>query len=299
MEDQTLREELRAYVFTAEPPLRLDFQETLRAARRSRRRRLIGAATATVAGVAAIALAAAVLPGVLGGGNGVTPASRCGTPGKDWGPPQPRWEERLKENWLIPAEPTQHAEKRLTCVLAEVLLPNLPAGAKLARPKPTDALRVPAEGAATDVFSSNQTSTVYYQLPLDVTDAKGTGSVSVNIGLTTKNYTEQLTKNCTNTSTIPVPSCEVRKGPRGETILVRTGSDKGPGVISYGVEVYHLGTRIVLYTSNTAHELKHVRPPTDEDKDPPVIPERPAPPITLDDLIAAATAPELTLFPAP
>ncbi|MBB4680274.1 hypothetical protein [Crossiella cryophila] len=299
MEDQTLREELRAYVFTGEPPLHLDFQKTLAAARRSRRRRLIAAATATVAGVAVIALAAATLPGIFGVGNGVAPASRCGTPGKDWGPPQPRWEERFKENRMIPAEPTQHAEKRLTCVLSEVLLPKLPAGAKLARPKPTPALHIPAEGAATDVFSFSQASSLYYQLPLDVTDTKGTGRVSVTIGLTIENYTEQLVRTCANSTKLRIPFCEVRKGPRGETILVRTGNDLGPGVISYGVEVHHLGTRVEMYTSNTAHELKYVRPPTNDDKDPPVIPERPTPPITLENLITAATAPELTLYPAP
>lgn len=211
MEERTLGEQLRAYVHTDEPPLRLDLQETLAAGRRSRRRRRIGTVAAAAAGVVVIAVAAAVLPG---DGPALSPAARCGKLEQNRESTMPLWLPRHEEPLRKPAEPSEHAVKRLTCVLREVLLPALPHGATLARPEKTGSGLVPA-GAATEVWAVDLDGEPRYQLMVDVTDAKGTGSVSVTIGLSTKRSLAEKTRLCTDLGQSADRNCLVRKGSRG------------------------------------------------------------------------------------
>lgn len=298
MDHPKLREDLRDYVSTDEPPLTLDLQQVLVAGRRSRRRRRLGGLLATVAAATAITLAITVLPDALTPSVMISPAARCGTPGKDWGPARMQHNERSQQTDLVPSEPADHALARLNCVLREVLAPRLPVGATITRPKEDEGYKLP-EGPGLELFPVKSAIPVDYQIRADVTDAKGTGWLFVRISLADKFETERMRDNCLAEGTEGRLTCEIRQGHRGETILLTNGSSEGPGMLRYGVGVYHNGTVVEMFTSNSALNRKHGGPISPGNPNRVVIPERPEPPLTRDSLLAAATAPELTLFPKP
>jgi hypothetical protein len=128
-----LREELRAYASDDEPPMRLEFDKVMTAARRSKRRLQTSVIATSVVAVAVVATLVSVVVS-----NSPPVETAGGTPSYCRTAPKEQLSHRADERNQLPTSRPQddtprQDKRRLSCVLYEVVPPQLPEGAELRR----------------------------------------------------------------------------------------------------------------------------------------------------------------------
>lgn len=302
--DTEVRDALLAYTGD-QPPLTFTYDHVLASGRRARRRRRIAAAGAGAA-VAAVAAGAvlAVLPHTrtappepyeVAGPSWSTldPEPYCAAAAKPpAGPaiaPATVVSEKNGYRMRMPTEPAAHAAARFSCFLAKAVPPLLPgadfhlgAGAPAGtRPLRADPVRV------FDPARPGDTTPPYFSASAVVSDSKGVGEVGVGV-MATAESTADAIANCTG------PACTVRTGPNSETVTV-LDTTSSSGVRLVNVYVYRGDTTTVASASNGIPDGA-ARDPNEARSTAEQRPGRPDLPLTVDQLITLAAAPELDLF---
>ncbi|MEU4425876.1 hypothetical protein AB0F81_35095 [Actinoplanes sp. NPDC024001] len=289
--DTDIRDALLAYTGD-EPPLPFGYEQVVTAGRRVRRRRRAAAAAAgslvfvAVAGVAVTGLPHDPAPFAVGGPSwpALDPAPFCAAAAAPPSTPAiaPTTVVRDLNDYRvrIPVEPADHAAARLSCRLATVVPPLLPGFRfHLIPGAPEDGLPLRVEPAQVFDPAQPQTTLPVFSAGALVSDDEGVGEIGFGAWPAGETVAE-ATANCAG--------CEVRTGPDGATVLidVMTGD---AGLRTVNVWVHRADTVTFATTSNAVPD-----PATDADRQEV---GRPDPPLTLDQLVRLAAAPELTLFP--
>lgn len=301
--DTQIHDALVAYT-GAEPPLSFTYDEVLAGGRRARRRRRF-----------AVVSAAAAVAAVAAGGISLTlphrsadlPPAPYAVAGPSWStldaapycriasaePTSPLVKPTTvvseKNNYpiRIPAEPADHAAARISCYLAAAVPPLLPDATTYHRSAPTPADIMPLQAYPGRIFDPERpadTAPPYITADAVVVDEQGAGEIGFGAAPAYESAAE-ATANCAG-------SCTVRTGPNGETVTVLE-SNAASGYHHVEVHVYRGDTIASASASNG------VTPPTapgeaissDELK-----PARQDLPLTVEQLIELACAPQLDLF---
>jgi hypothetical protein len=257
MDDVLVRDALRAHVAQGEPPLGLSSSGLLRAGRRARRRR-------------SLATAAAALSIVLAASGGAllvhhpAPVEQAGHEVASLACP-----DVLAAR--TPLRDPAAAAARVTCYLDEAaaeLLPGATLRANKARAG-TKPLVARAQGNEVSAYAT-------------VVDSEGTGSVGVTVMRATTPRAEIVAR-CAEVPT--KASCRTEPGSETITEVHDSGAEANG---AHTVTVYaHTGNTVVVATAaNRIESADDTAPAT-----------RPAPPLTIDGLIALAGDPALVLHP--
>ncbi|MFC3742684.1 hypothetical protein [Paractinoplanes deccanensis] len=186
----------------------------------------------------------------------------------------------------IPTEPSLHAAARMSCYLAEAvprLLPSVTCH-RLNDAEPFEAY----VGRSFDPNRPEETAPPFFTAEALVRDERGTGEVS--FGMSPRYEDDDSARaGCSG------PPCTVRTGPHGELVTV-LDSTMASGVRLVNVSVYKKDT------ITTASAMNGVLAATPADpgraySDSDYRRTRDDLPITVDQLIAVAAAPEMDLFP--
>lgn len=263
MRDYDLAEALRAHV-RDEPPLGLTSTDVLTAGRRSRRLRRTGYALGGVAAVSGALLVAVTVPGLL-------PA--LGTNHDVAQPVASAPDEATCERLVGGLVDATEASDRLSCYLLDTIPRILPQATLTDNPaRPGTAALV----AAPDIMGSNGGISA----TAVVTDNAGTGIILVTVAPGPAPDPDQIAGRCGGATA----KATCRIGPHSEHIETFDLGKDQRGVHSRTVYVYVGNTFIVASAMN----VSETEPPT---------PTRPEPPLTIDQLIAIATSPQLVLYP--
>ena len=293
--DDGIREALTAYT-GEEPPLTFTFGEVLTAGRRSRRRRRAAAATAgslvfvAVTGIFVTAWTHGreEPPPVAVDGPAwpaLDPAPFCAAASaRPSGPviaPTTVADERTDYPIRIPTEPADHAAARFSCHLSRVVPPLLPGVTFHRFPGQSDGLR-PLQAYPARVFDPDRpgdTAPPYFSAEAVVSDREGVGDIGFGVSAASETVADAITS-CSG--------CAVRKGPHGETVLVHEVTEES-GLRLVNVWV-HRGDTVAFATASNAIPDENADAQSQQVG-------RPDPPLTVDQLVEVASAPELDLFP--
>jgi hypothetical protein len=257
MDDVALREALSSYVTTDEPPPRTVAAEVLTAGRQARRRhRLALLATGLAVVMAGVAMKVG-LPWAL------SPASTPGASLATAACPSP------------PAPGAGSPEIRMTCYLTSVV-PRMLGEARFIRlygPRGTLPLQA---YPSTDIPGAYEANAVVH-------DAAGLGSVIFVVG-------RQSGETPSGDACASKGGCSVRQGPHGELVEVHAA------VSTIGSDIGHVGVTIYVYTGRTTIIAGTSNSGERRFNDAVSTPERAVPPLTTEQLIEIATAPDLALF---
>lgn len=302
MTDSTdIREALVAYA-EDEPPMTFSYEQVVIAGRRARRRRRIAAAAAgSLVFVAVTGVVVAALPHIRADPPPLTldgpswpaldPAPYCAAaeaePSTPAIAPTTHVSEKTGYRIRIPTEPADHAADRISCYLAKAVPPLLPGVTYHRSPGAPDG-SVALEAYPVRVFDPAQpgeTTPPYFSAEAFVSDSKGVGEIGFGAYPATETV-EDAVASC--------DGCDVRSGPQGATVLVHElAEESGYRLVNVWV---HRGDTVAFATATNA--LPAESPPAGEASstaDQEV--GRPDPPLTPDQLVELASAPELTLFP--
>jgi len=296
-----IHDALVAYADDAPPPA-FSYDRILAAGRRSRRRRRIvtaGAATTVVAVAIGVALVTQPhrdppAPYTPAGPSWSTldPAPYCRTAGAPAsGPaiaPTTIVSEKNGHRIRIPTEPAGHAAARISCYLARVVPARLP-GATYHRDLSTPAGTVPLQAYPSRIFDParpGDTSPPSIVASAVVTDDQGVGDIGFRAGAAYESA-EAAAANC------GPPQCTVRTGPRGATVTVLDSTtDAGYRLVNVLV---HRGDTIIL--ASASNGIPEAVVPSEAVATDTRRPGRRDLPLTVDELIEIAAAPEMDLFP--
>jgi hypothetical protein len=257
MDDLALREALNSYVTTDEPPTKTLMPDLVTAGRRSRRRHRF---TLLASGLAVVMVTAGATVGIA---YALSP--RAGTPGASLAMA------------ACPSSALRGAgspEVRMTCYLASVV-PRMLGDVSFIR------LYGPRGTLPLQVYPATQ-APGSYEASAEIRDAEGAGSV---IFLVMRQSGPTPTRDfCASKG-----GCSVREGPHGELVEVIAGvSPQAADFSAIDATVYvYTGRTVILATTSNA---------VGRSDDGRSIPARAAPPLTTEQLIELATAPELALF---
>ncbi|WP_433302006.1 hypothetical protein ACQP2F_07770 [Actinoplanes sp. CA-030573] len=295
MADTDIRELLVAYTGDPPPPA-FSYDGVLAAGRKRRRRRRIGAACAAV--LAAAGLGIALLPGagsrddltfpVLDGPFWATldPQPYCAKASEP--PAGPTVQPTTVLGTRIPTEPAAHAGARISCYLAKTVPPRLD-GTDFYRDPATPAGTRPLEAYPLRVFDPKrpaETTPPVISVSAVVRDARGVGEIGFGVSSTSPGAAAAA-KDCDG------HGCTVRTGPHGETIMVldvRTSS----GYRLVNIWIYRGDTTSFASAANGITTEFGPGGVTSAEQQKP---SRPDLPLSVDDLIAIASDPAMTLFP--
>ena len=275
-----LHDALVAYT-ADEPPASFTYDQVLTAGRRARRRR-----RATAAGIAAVAatVLAAGLPHPVAAP--LTPAgpssapSLCDAPDVLSGDPTSVVTGTNGYRMKIPAEPAARTADRLSCYLTRSV-PEAMRGFTFLHDPAAPAGKLPLPAFPPRVFEPARPGD---RVPPVVTasaefgDENGAGELGFGLSPRWQDDAAAIA-GCTG-------ACSVRSGPKGEVATVHEATGAN-GYRSIGVTVY-CGETVVLAVLTNG-----------ERADPAAVPQpgRADLPITVDELIRLASAPQLALFP--
>ncbi|WP_410607821.1 hypothetical protein [Amycolatopsis sp. lyj-109] len=241
MED--VRSALTTYVTEGEPPIGLSGDAVLTAARRSRRQHLLTGAVAVCVVVLALGLAVVVLPN-----RGPVAGPAC---------PSGATREALVE--------------RLSCVVGQAVRALLPPDARVSRlgdEGPSDPFAVVADPVGEAPREAN------FRTDVRVTDARGTGSVTVVLYPTPNSATPL----CVPGDLI---SCSVEQLPEGTLQLT---TDRSTGALTYRAALSAPWGYAAVSSNDTGEpERKDLQTPS----------QRPEPTLTLDQVRQLALTPGL------
>jgi hypothetical protein len=291
MDDTRVANALRAYVAN-EPPTRLTSHSVLAAGRKSRRRHRIAAVGTTLGGVvAAGAIALLIVPGLVRGpGSGAAgspmwteldPSPFCAvaaTPAPSATPPgssvvSPKNGFRIP----LPSEPTAHAAARLSCFLLRTVPGLLSPTTRFAL-----AWDAPPGVIPLQVSVRQGEDPASYSGGALVAGNSGFGEIAFGVSPTWQS-TDDAVATC-------IGPCTVHTGPHGEVMTVVSIQDNGYYRIN--VEVYQ-GNSITSASASNG-DLDGRVPPVGQDSiNQPF--GRPDLPLSLDQLIEIAAAPDLAL----
>lgn len=292
MDDLALRDRLRHYVQADEPPLRLTADDVLSGGRRARRRGLAATWCAGVAAVVAVTAAVTLLSGVFAdrpddlvvAGSALDPEPFCQAAQLSPGPvTTPSFVANPKTGGMIPVpeEPGERAQARLTCQLMRLVDGRLPdARFELAA-------HVPARTVPLQVWRT-QPDEAIYTATATVLDQRGAGTVAFSLRAADPIDVANSVASCQGP---PPGHCTLTAGPHGAQVVALTPRpDDETGAFSFEVTVYSGQMAVTAIATN--YDTRRI-----QDRGWPVPKTRPDPPLTADQLIAIALAPELTLFP--
>jgi hypothetical protein len=303
--DTEVRDALLAYTGDQPPPT-FTYDQVLTSGRRARRRRrfaVAGAGAAVVAVAAGAALAAlpdtrATLPEpfTVAGPSWSTldPAPFCkAAAAPPAGPtiaPATSVNEKNGYRIRIPTEPANHAAARFSCYLTKAVPPLLRA-ATFHRDTGTPAGAVPLQAFPVRVFDParpGDTTPPSFSASAVVSDGQGVGDIGFGVGATSASVAE-VTANCAG------PDCTLRQGPNGETVtVIDVTSETGYHLVN--VYVYRGDTTTFASASN-GRPITASRAANEARSGNDYRPGRTDLPLTVDQLVELASAPELDLFP--
>lgn len=314
MQDPFVRDALIAYAAN-EPPMTITSDVVLGAGRRSRQLRRVAAGSGAVAVMAAVFGILVLLPGPFRLGSSpaqpavspsavspsvvspsvvspsavgpsrtpgaaepfCTAASAPATPIS--GLPASVGNGKDGRQVFIPTEPPGHAAARFSCYLMREVSVRLP-GISLDRDSFAPAGTQPLQAYASRTFDPTRPTVTLPEFNSSTTFTTSDGifwALRFDISALSDSVTEQ-TAQCT-----AIPFCDVRSGPQGQPALVSVGDDSR-GFHIFTATVYL--DKTVVSASLSAEHSKGDNQPSADDL-----------PLTYDQLIAIASAPELTLFP--
>lgn len=298
--DTQIHDALVAYT-SAEPPPSFTYDDVLAGGRRARRRRRVagaGAAAAVAvlaAGGGSLALAhrgADPAPYAVAGPSWsvLDAAPFCATAGAEPTSPLVRPTTVVNEKngypVRIPAEPADHAAARISCYLAAALPPLLPDVA-YHRPSSAPADTVPLQAYPGRIFDPARpadTAPPFVTAGAVIVDDRGAGEIGFGAASAYESAAE-ATANC-------VGACTVRSGPGGETVTVLdTGAPSGYRHVQ--VHVYRGDTIASASASNGVTPPMASGQAIGQDQ---LRPARRDLPLTVEQLVELACAPELELF---
>ncbi|GAA1620527.1 hypothetical protein [Actinoplanes couchii] len=301
--DTQIHDALVAYT-GAEPPLSFTYDEVLAGGRRARRRRRL-----------AVAGAAAVVAAVAAGGASFALPLRSADPapapytvaGPAWStldaarsceaagaePTSPLVEPTTVVNEKngypirIPAEPADHAAARISCYLAEVVPPLLPEVTyHRSSSTPSDIMPLQAyPGRVFDPARPADTTPPFITADAVIVDDQGAGEVGFGASPAYESAADAAA-NCT-------APCTVRQGPDGETVTVLDTS-AASGYHHVEVHVYRGDT---ITTASASNGVTPAMPPGEAIGSDQLEPTRHGLPLSVEQLMELAGAPELDLFP--
>jgi hypothetical protein len=272
MNDTDMTQALRAHVADG-PPMRITSDGVIAAGRRSRHRRWLASAGGA-AGLAAVVVVTAMAFTARTGPSGHTvggppPLTTCASlqPSPVPAPTQS----------AVPARATmdpgaESAAPRVSCYLLSAVPALMPGFTFTPNParRGTSALVAVPGGMGGGDLEVTATSLA--------TDASGTGLLIVSVSRATESPADE--DHCTG----PHAKAQCRTGPNGERIEIYDFGAEPDGTHNITVYVYSGQTFILAGASNAGETQNAPR-------------TRPSPPLSVDELITLATAPELKLYP--
>jgi len=301
--DTQIHDALAAYTGD-EPPLSFTYDEVLARGRRARSHRRLA-----VAGIA-VAVAAAGTGGVLLGlprPSADTSPPPYAVAGPSWStldaapycatataPPtsplvKPTTVVNEKNGYpiRIPAEPADHAAARISCYLATAVPPLLP-DATYHRSASTPAGTLPLQaypGRVFDPAHPADTTPPFITAGAVITDDQGAGEIGFGAAPASESVAE-ATANCTGNG------CTARIGPNGETVTVLDYTTAS-GYRHVEVHVYRAGAVISASAENGLTPATNPGEGVTSDE---IKPTRRDLPLTVEQLVELASAPELDPF---
>lgn len=262
MDDETaLREALRAYVTAGEPPAPSLAGTSLAAGRRSRRIHTTAWFGSGTAVAVAVVLAVVATAGFVRRSTESAPVASASLSAA-----------------ACPSPDVDSPQSRITCYLTSAIPALLPdvTFSRLYGPRGSVPLAAYSSTDNPGAFDANAI----------VRDAFGTGSLVFSVSRSNGPGDAPTEEHCESKG-----NCALRRGPHGETIAVYAsvgGSGQDRGHIGVTLYVYSGHTVVIAGTSN-ADERSFVEGVS--------VRSRPEPPLTTEQLVEVATAPELVLFP--
>lgn len=290
-----IREALLEYT-ADQPPASFGFDQVRAAGRRARWRRRVMATGVVVAAVAGVVpfLRSAPEPAPVPAGPGwstLDPAPFCrvasAPPTEPAVTPTTVVNEKNGYPINIPAEPAGHAAARFSCYLARAVPERLP-GFVFHHDPNQPAGTLPMQAVPKRVFDPARPADTVPMIiggSAAVADERGAGSIGIGVSPTFEEAAGAAA-DCT-------ADCTVRTGPHGEVITVRDIRQPN-GYRLINLTVYRGGTTISAGVSNG---IPVEAPPGELLSQDALTPSRPGLPLTVDDLVALATDPALTLQP--
>jgi hypothetical protein len=300
--DTQIHDALVAYT-DAEPPLSFTYDDVLAAGRRARRRRRLAVAGAAAA-VAAVAVGGVSLalphrrgdlllaPYAVAGPSWSTldAAPYCKTASAEPTSPlvKPTTVVNEKNDYAIriPAEPADHAAARISCYLATAVPPLLP-DVTYHRSSSTPADTMPLQAYPGRVFDPARpadTTPPYITADAVITDDQGAGTIGFGAGPAYESAADAAA-NCAGI-------CAVRRGPHGETVTVLEITEAS-GYRHVEVHVYRGDT---IASASAENGVTPPTAPGEASSTNGLKPARRDLPLTVQQLIELACAPELDVF---
>jgi hypothetical protein len=301
--DVQIHDALVAYT-GAEPPMSFTYDEVLAGGRRARRRRRLAVAGA-VAAVAAVAAGGVSLalphrsadlspaPYAVAGPSWSTldAAPYCATasaaPTSPLVKPTTVVNEKNGYPIRIPAEPADHAAVRISCYLTTAVPPLLPR-VTYHRSATAPAGTMPLQaypGRTFDPARPADTTPPFITADAVVADDQGAGTIGFGAAPAYESAADATT-NCTGNG------CTVRTGPNGETITV-LDTTTASGYHHVEVHVYRAGT---IVSASAENGVTPAAVPGEAISSDDLKPTRKDLPLTVEQLVELASAPELDLF---
>jgi hypothetical protein len=283
-----IHDALVAYTDDAPPPA-FTYDQIRRDGRRARRLRRIGAAAGVATTVAAVAVSISVIgrpsPPPTAAAADAAPFCRTAAENPTGPAIEPSTSIEATNGYPVrwPAEAPEHAAARMSCFLIEAVPALLPEATF--RPDPsarpgTLPLEAYPFGIRT-VLDPSEPVKPQMGASAVIADDEGVGTIGFDLRPTWQPVATAIAK-------CGPPSCSVRKGPHGETVIViETTGDSGYREVT--VNVYRGDTFVVGSVTNGVRKKI--------ERSDQVVAGRKDLPITVDQLIELAAAPPLTLFP--
>lgn len=301
-----IHDALMAYTSDAPPPA-FTYDRILTSGRRARRlRRIATAGAATMVATVAVSVVlltqphqAPTTPSTLytvagSSWSTLNPTSYCKTASAPAASPTiaPTTVINEKNDYpiRIPTEPADHAAARISCYLAAAV-PSLLPKATFHRDPSTPANTIPLQAYPSRTFDParpGDTTPPQISASAVITDDEGVG----DIGFSASPAYETATAAAANCGQ---PPCSVRTGPHGETVtVIDVTTDSGYHLVN--VYVYRGDTIIFGSASNGIPDAVASNPSEAVSADAKKAGRKDLP-LTVDQLIDLAAAPQLNLFP--
>ncbi|MEV6844251.1 hypothetical protein [Actinoplanes sp. NPDC051411] len=288
----------------AEPPLSFTYDQVLAGGRRAQRRRWLAMA-GTAAAVAAVAVGGVALalphrsadltpaPYAVAGPSWSTldVAPLCKTASAEPTSPmvKPTTVVSEKDGYpiRIPAEPADHAAARMSCYLTTAIPSLLPdvayhrSAAALAGTMPLQAY----PGRIFDPTRPAETTPPFITASAVITDDQGSGEIGFGAAPAYESAAD-ATANCAGNG------CTVRTGPNGETVIV-LDTTTASGYHHVEVHAYRAGT---IVSASAENGVTPATAPGQVISSDDLKPTRNGLPLTVEQLVELASAPELDLF---